>query len=242
MQHSPIKPRLQGLIGAMSTSSWSLGPSPPSLPPKYIRLFLQLTFNVAPTLSSASDSGNREQVETKVRSRTNSRMPCDWFTSQGALLDIVRKLNFFVGLLGPEWRQRPVGFLFKSLEECPNRCPKMERAVWKETKSLLTGDALIFDWKIFEDQEGGSSTSKIPWFSAHEVHWLQILGCCGSPGEKVLRGISLVVQWLRLRAPNAGGLGLILVQELDTTYHNWEFTCRNWRPHLSRLKDPTCHH
>lgn len=118
------------------------------------------------THSELSPRLNQQRAkETIVRSRTNSRIPCDWFTSQGAAVDIVRKLNFFVGLLGPEWSLRPVGFLFKSLKEGPNRCPKMEWTFWKDSKSLLTGDALIFDWKIFEDQEGGSPKSKIPWFS-----------------------------------------------------------------------------
>ena len=36
-------------------------------------------------------------------------------------------------------------WVFKSLKECPNRCPKMEWTFWKDSKSLLTGDALIFD-------------------------------------------------------------------------------------------------
>ena len=30
--------------------------------------------------------------------------------------------------------------------------------------------------------------------------------------------LSLVIQWLRLHALNAGGLGSILVKELDPTY------------------------
>ena len=33
-------------------------------------------------------------------------------------------------------------------------------------------------------------------------------------------GTSLVVQWLRLQAPNAGGLGSILARELDSTCGN----------------------
>ena len=63
------------------------------------------------THSELSPRLNQQRAkETIVRSRTNSRIPCDWFTSQGAAVDIVRKLNFFVGLLGPEWSLRPVGF------------------------------------------------------------------------------------------------------------------------------------
>ena len=33
-------------------------------------------------------------------------------------------------------------------------------------------------------------------------------------------GTSLVVQWLRLHAPNAGGPGLIPVREIDPTCRN----------------------
>ena len=40
-------------------------------------------------------------------------------------------------------------------------------------------------------------------------------------------GIFLVVQWLRLRVPNARGLGSIPDRELDPTGHNWEFTGGN---------------
>ena len=44
---------------------------------------------------------------------------------------------------------------------------------------------------------------------------------------KVGPGISLVVQWLRLHAPDAGNLGLIPGQ--------------GTRSHMLQLKDPVCH-
>ena len=47
--------------------------------------------------------------------------------------------------------------------------------------------------------------------------------CCGVncvPQKDLLNGTSLVAQWLRLCAPNAGGPGSIPGQELDPTCHN----------------------
>ena len=38
-------------------------------------------------------------------------------------------------------------------------------------------------------------------------------------------GTSLVIQWLRLHAPNAGGLGLILVRDLEPMCCDKEFAC-----------------
>ena len=46
------------------------------------------------------------------------------------------------------------------------------------------------------------------------------------PMWKPMPGTSLVVQWLRLRAPNSGGLGSIPGQ--------------GTRSHMPQLKDPTC--
>ena len=40
-------------------------------------------------------------------------------------------------------------------------------------------------------------------------------------------GTSLVVQWLRLRAPNAGAQVRFLVRELDPVCRNREFICHN---------------
>ena len=49
-----------------------------------------------------------------------------------------------------------------------------------------------------------------------------------------LPGTSLVVQWVRLCAPNAGGLGLIPGWELQSTY------MPQLRARLPQLKDPAC--
>ena len=38
--------------------------------------------------------------------------------------------------------------------------------------------------------------------------------------KNTLLGTSLVIQWLRPRAPKVGGLGSIPVRELDPTFHN----------------------
>ena len=51
---------------------------------------------------------------------------------------------------------------------------------------------------------------------------------------KNTRGSSLVVQWLRLGAPNARGPGLIPGQ--GTRYSMLQV-----RAHMLQLKDPTCH-
>ena len=63
------------------------------------------------------------------------------------------------------------------------------------------------------------------------------------PCIKVHPRTSLVVQWLRLQAPNAGGLGS-LVRELDSTYCNCEFICRNEKNLCvpKKTEDPVCHH
>ena len=59
---------------------------------------------------------------------------------------------------------------------------------------------------------------------------------------KNYKGASLVVQWLRLCAPNAGGWVWSLVRELDPTCHNKEFTCLNYRSYILAMKteDSTC--
>ena len=45
--------------------------------------------------------------------------------------------------------------------------------------------------------------------------------------KNVYLGTCLVVQWLRLHAPNEGGPVQSLVGELDPTCHNWELVCHN---------------
>ena len=55
------------------------------------------------------------------------------------------------------------------------------------------------------------------------------------PIKNILRGTSLVIQWLRLHAPNAGGPGSIPGQ--GTRYHMPQLRVR--MPQLK--KDPACH-
>ena len=52
--------------------------------------------------------------------------------------------------------------------------------------------------------------------------WMQrqVIQMLYDPYKNQLVGTSLVVQWLRLCAPNAGGRGLIQVRELKPTCFN----------------------
>lgn len=180
----PILMKFKG--GGVPCDSWPVLPA--FLPNIYCYSAADIQ-RKAPTLSSASDSVNREQMETIVRSRTNSRIPRDWFMSQGACRGHCEKVEHFCGALRNEgWDQ--LGFCL-SLRLWKNVLTGVQR--WNE---LFEGKQIPSYWGMhrylierYLRIRRVSLKSKVPWFSAHEVHWLQILGCCGSPQvRKYLQG------------------------------------------------------
>ena len=70
---------------------------------------------------------------------------------------------------------------------------------------------------------------------------------CGSPSwqfslvlKTEILGISLVVQWLELHIPNAGGLGSIPGQGTRSHVLQLTLCVSQWRPYTLQLKDSTC--
>ena len=53
-----------------------------------------------------------------------------------------------------------------------------------------------------------------------QMNHFNTLTSCENLGKRHITRTSLVVQWLRLHAPNTGGLGSIPSQELDFTCHS----------------------
>ena len=116
------------------------------------------------------------------------------------------------------WKYEHNQWLFLLLSKVPSSpsvtSPSLSPCLWAPDNPWSTfcyyRSACIFYGRVFP-----------PWCF---WHW-------GQKGETNLRnwilGTSLVVQWLRLHAPNAGAQVRFLVRELDPACHNWELICHH---------------
>ena len=130
------------------------------------------------------------------------------------------------------------------LEEKAERERERERERAEKDRITRAVNAVLMNLKLM--QKAVRSCSRIPW-EKFGCLWVTLRRWNLNPSMptyledspflkfqfnlvlKNKQGTSLVVQWLRLHAPNAGGLVRSLVRELDPA-------CLNWRSHMPQLR------